>query len=386
MYRWVIVVAAAASMVFSWGTTYSFGVLLGPLAETYGHDPFALSTVFSFELLAFYAVAGLVGVAVAGRSVRVVMGGVATAMAALSLGPAVASSYLGLAAIFALQGLVLGTVYVVLAAVIPQWFDDRRGLAVGVLVAGNGVGLQTLPPVWAWAIDALGFPGAFRLLTLAAALTFAVTALVVRSPDGPDGDSGRREFGLLDVLEHLVVVPRFWWAFVGTGLLFAWYYMFSTYAVTMFADRGASRAVASILFGAVGGVSIVSRIAGGVAGDRVGHRRTLLASLVIVSLGFLLLIAGGWTAAYVAIACFGFGLGAIGTLNIPVLIDAFPELDEAAVLGAFNVSYGVFAFVAPPTAVWLIESTGGYAGALMVSGGLALLGTVTFHRGTARAE
>lgn len=384
VYRWVVVAAAAASMVFSWGTTYSFGVLIEPLAATYGHDTFTLSTVFSFELLAFYAVAGLVGVTIAGRNVRVVLAGLAVGMAGVSTGPAIASSYLGLAVVFAIQGLILGTTYVLLAAVVPQWFDDRRGLAVGVLVAGNGIGLQVLPPIWAWTIASLGFPDAFRLLTLAAAVTFGISALVVRSPPARDRDATGSGIGLLEVAHRLVLAPRFWWAFLGTGLLFAWYYMFSTYAVTLFSARGASRATASILFGAVGGVSIVSRVAGGVAGDRVGYRRTLLWSLLIVSLGFWLLIPGDWIAAYAAIACFGIGMGAIGTLNIPVLIDAFPDVDETAVLGAFNVSYGIFAFIAPPTSVWLIETTGGFDAVLALSGALALLAAFSFHRGTVR--
>lgn len=65
------------------------------------------------------------------------------------------------------QGVLLGIgtcmAYVPTMAVAPTWFDKRRGLAMGVIISGTGVGGMVWPPVLSAIIDSIGFRNALRI-------------------------------------------------------------------------------------------------------------------------------------------------------------------------------------------------------------------------------
>lgn len=65
------------------------------------------------------------------------------------------------------QGILVGIgtsmAYVTTTSVAPTWFDKRRGLAMGIIVAGTGVGGMIWPPILRAIIDSLGFRDAMRI-------------------------------------------------------------------------------------------------------------------------------------------------------------------------------------------------------------------------------
>ncbi|EAW16739.1 monocarboxylate transporter [Aspergillus fischeri NRRL 181] len=65
------------------------------------------------------------------------------------------------------QGVLLGIgtcmAYVPTLSVAPTWFDQRRGLAMGIIIAGSGVGGMVWPPALRAMITHLGFRNALRI-------------------------------------------------------------------------------------------------------------------------------------------------------------------------------------------------------------------------------
>ncbi|OJJ51732.1 hypothetical protein ASPZODRAFT_148959 [Penicilliopsis zonata CBS 506.65] len=65
------------------------------------------------------------------------------------------------------QGLLLGIgvcmAYIPAVTVSPTWFDRRRGLAMGLIIAGSALGGIVWPPVLRALIDAVGFRNALRI-------------------------------------------------------------------------------------------------------------------------------------------------------------------------------------------------------------------------------
>lgn len=65
------------------------------------------------------------------------------------------------------QGILVGIgtsmTYVTTTSVAPTWFDNRRGLAMGIIVAGTGVGGMIWPPILRAIINSLGFRDAMRI-------------------------------------------------------------------------------------------------------------------------------------------------------------------------------------------------------------------------------
>ncbi|KAG0646537.1 MFS transporter asaE [Hyphodiscus hymeniophilus] len=64
------------------------------------------------------------------------------------------------------QGILAGVgtsmSYVVMTSVAPAWYEKRRGLAMGVIMAGTGVGGMVWPPILRTLIEHVGFRNALR--------------------------------------------------------------------------------------------------------------------------------------------------------------------------------------------------------------------------------
>jgi len=151
------------------------------------------------------------------------------------------------------------------------------------------------------------------------------------------------------------------------GLAFAWYQLLAAFAVDLFAARGLGETAASTAFGAIGGVSIVSRIGGGDLGDRLGSRRAFLLSLGCATAGLALLIAPAPAVLIGSVSLVGLGLGGCATLYIPVLLTVYPPEKDTAVIGVFNVAAGLGSLLMPPLGTATIAYTDGYTVAILLT-------------------
>jgi MFS family permease len=372
---WVIAGTGAVAMVFTFGTPFSYGVFLGPFSETFGISTVVLSTVFSIMLSMFFVGSGVIGVVSARLPIRALIGGCVVMTALLTPSLYVVDSYVGLTVVFALVGMALGTMYVVLAALVPQWFDAHTGRATGIIFAGNGLGLFVLPPVWQYAIGRLGVRAAFVAVMAATTLVFLVSLLVCRRPTWSDPATAST-LGMAKWASGMLGTRRVKLLFLGVGLSMGWYMMLPVYVIDLFAVRGLTEAGASAAFGLIGGVSILSRLGSGVAADVAGFRRTYLASGLCAIGGIGLLFAPVFAAMAVSVFLMGIGLGGLATMYIPLILGTYSEESQTAVVGIFNVALGVVALVVPPTGAAIISYTGSFTGAILFSGAL-LCGAVS---------
>jgi MFS family permease len=381
---WLIVALALVSLVLVWGTIFTFTVYAGALADAFGLSSLAASSVFSVTTAAFFVAGGGVGIAVARMPLRPVVaaGGLAIALAVTIL--QVVTTYPGLVVAFGLLGTAGGTVFIVFVSVVPQWFDAYEGRAMGVTLTGNGLGVLVLPIAWVWLLARTDLRGAFAVVGGATAVVVLGASLVTRRPAGlapADAVAIDRNW-----LRSTLSDPRFVVALVGYPLVWSWYFVLSASLVDVLTAAGLTRTVAATAFGTIGGISIITRLAGGAAGDRLGHRPTLLAGVVLAALGVLaLVVTDTRPLMYATLVVFGVGLGAIATLYSPILIDRFGPGDATAIVGVFTVAEAATAFGAPIAVNLLAELTGGYAVPLLALAAVTLAGAGLFHWGTAPA-
>jgi len=368
-------------MVFTFGTPLSYGIFREPFSAAFGIEPVALSTVFSVMLFTFFIGSGVVGVLSVRLPARAVL--LAAAAATVLIAPSLylVSGYLGLLVVFAVLGLALGTQFVVVASVVPRWFEKRRGAATGLIFVGNGLGLFVLPPLWQVAIARFGVRQGFLAILGTTAVAFLAAGLLCRRPPWIEPAAATTD----EVLGWVVDIARtrqFQYLFVGIGLAFAWYQLLAAFAVDLFAARGLSETAASTAFGAIGGVSIVSRIGGGYLGDRLGSRRGFLLSLGCATAGLALLVAPAPALLVGSVGLVGLGLGGCATLYIPVLLTVYPPEKDTAVIGVFNVAAGVGSLVMPPLGTATIAYTDGYTAAIVLTVGLTLVAFALVVAGT----
>ncbi|MFA1610987.1 MFS transporter [Halobellus rubicundus] len=381
---WLIVALGLVILVLDWGFIFTFTVYSEALADAFGLSGLRVSSVFSITTATFYVAGGLIGVVIARLPLRPVVataGGVfAVAVGLLQ----VTDSYLGLVASFALVGIAGGSMFVIVVSLVPQWFDEYEGRAMGVTMIGNGLGILVLPPVWVRLLSRTDVRGALAVVGGAMALVIFAASLVYRRPPG-------RRAGTSPVdrswLRANLTDPRFLCALAGFSFLWSWYFVLSVDAVGVLTANGIARSVAVTAFGIIGGVSVVARVASGEFGDRVGMRATLVAG---VGLAALAMAALPWTgtrpATYALLILFGVGLGTVAPLFSPIIIERFGPANATAIVGLFILGQAATSFTTPVALNVLYDLSGGYAVPLVAVAGLTLLGGAMFYRGTAPTD
>ncbi|WP_394352496.1 MFS transporter [Natronorubrum aibiense] len=369
-------------MIFTFGTPLSYGIFRAPFSDTFGVSSVALSGVFAIMLFTFFIGSGLVGVFGARFRARAVLLACSLATGVIAPSLYLFDSVGGLVVVFAVLGLALGTAFVLLASVVPRWFEARRGAATGLIFVGNGLGLFVLPPIWQAALADVGVRRGFLVIISATALAFLLAGLVCRRPIWAAQSTATAD-ELLEWLARLGGTRTFQLLFVGIALSFAWYQLLAAYAVDLFAARGLTAAGASTAFGLIGGVSIISRIGSGYLADVMGSRRAFLASLVCAGAGIALLFVPTVPTLLVAICLIGLGLGGSATLYIPLLMGIYSLEKDTAIVGTFNVAIGIAALGMPPLGTASVEFTGSFTAVILLTLAATVGGFWTVAVGTA---
>src|SRR6185436_16927507 len=159
-YGWIVLLASVAIIAVGTGTIFSLAVFLRPLEEDFGWTRSLISGVAFVNWVIFGVgsfIAGVVSDRIGAR--RVVAVGAALLGVAL-----VASSQIRTAAPF----------YVPLSATATRWFAARRGLAMGIISSGMGLGILVVPPTARALITALGWRATFAAFGV---LTWGVGAV-----------------------------------------------------------------------------------------------------------------------------------------------------------------------------------------------------------------
>ena len=385
-YRWAIVVVSFFVMIFTWGTPYSFGVFYAPLEYRFGFSTLQISLLYSTMLFSLYILAGVIGMFASKLRIRLILIVGSLLVGFCAIGFWFVSSYLTVVLVFVTLGTVLGAGYVLLVGIIPMWFSSREATAMGIVFAGNGLGVQVMPTVWQRAITMYGLARAFLVINLVTAVCFLGAGIVVHRPRNPEVQMDYSSVSVVEWIYQLIGRPRFWAAFFGTGLLFAWYYLLAAQAIPFFHARGADRGTAALLYGLIGGISVPTRIVSGIIADHVGARKTIVVSTTVVGTAFFLLIGQSWTSVYLSIILFGVGLGVAAPLYLPALMEGFKVPNQTAFVGLFNFAFAAFAFSVPLVSVFIIQHTGGFDIVMLLMGGLTIGGAIIFWIGTAGLE
>ena len=162
--RWLIVVALFI-VTFGISTPLAaYGVFLPVLAETFGWSRGAIATALSMNLL----VGGVAGFAIGALADRhgprlMLVTTVALAGTAFALVGTISSLWQLYLFVSVLGGVGMSSFYLLTAATVTHWFDDRRGLALALALVGFSLGYITAGPIAAWLITRVGWRAAYAL-------------------------------------------------------------------------------------------------------------------------------------------------------------------------------------------------------------------------------
>jgi MFS family permease len=308
--RWRLLAAAMAMVGIAMGALFSLGVFLAPIQTTTGWSRTAISAV---ALLAWVALGigsflwGALSDRTGPRAV-IVVGGVL-----LGLGLVLASQVTVLwqftVVYGVLVGLAVGAFYAPLTSMVKT-FVANRGLAIGLVSAGAGLGNFAVAPLVRWLITQYDWRTAMLVLGDLAWLTTLPLALLVRGPAAPDKSTWPMgsELALVDIVRRpqfwLIALVYFACCVAHSGPIF--------HMVANATDHGVGMMTAAVVFGVAGLASIGGRVATGVIADRVGAKRTLVALLTLQAPTILLYVfVRDTTSFYVLGLVFGVAYGGV---------------------------------------------------------------------------
>ena len=376
--RWLIV---AALFIVTYGISTplaAYGVFLPVLAETFGWSRGAISSAISLNLLLGGLASFPIGALADRRGPRLVLVlTVILAGAGFALVSTVETLWQLHLFVGVLGGVGMSSFYLVAASTVTRWFEERRGMALALVLVGFSLGYISGGPLAAWLITTLRWRWAYALLGGGSGLVTVLAALTVRLPGESEtaalrrgaersagaasasGDPGIRA-GV--TLGEALVDPRQWCLNVAWLLFGAVGLMISVHIVPYARDQGISLAGASFALTAYGIGSVVGRLAAGAISDRIGTRSTMRAGCAIQALGLvvLLLVPSG-EGLLGALVALGVGFAASDTMVVKAIPDVFGVRAIGGIMGVLGVGWRFGAALGPAAAGFLHDVTGSYA-------------------------
>jgi MFS family permease len=264
---------------------------------------------------------------------------------------------------------------------VSSWFEQKRGLAMGVALTGIGFGGLVMAPVAAWLIAEIGWRLTFAVLGgIILTIVAPVVLLIVRSHPSdlgllPDGDPPQRsraavtsDSGQTDAepaygVEFAVVIRTSdFWILALCNLLSAFASLSIVgHLVAFLSDAGMEARSAAAALGLTVGASVGGRLLFGLLSDRLPKRHVTTLAFVGHALGVLLLLnfgAAGVLPAFVL--TYGVALGGAAVL-MPLLVgECFGLLAFGKILGLTMLAATLGAAVGPILTGHIFDVTGSY--------------------------
>jgi MFS family permease len=228
---------------------------------------------------------------------------------------------------------------------VSAWFDRSRGLALGVVNSGNGLGGALMPFFASFLLLHYGWRGGYLGVALLATLVplFALTVLI-RLPAGFDENRRRARMIAGDNAVPLSRIMRtsrnFWLLAIAIFSMSIATYGTLSQLMPMMTDRGVSIAVAASIMSAASISSMCSRLGVGFLLDRFFAPYVTAAIFVLVALGIWLVSSSHSVATLVCgAALLGIGLGAEGDVLTYLISRYFSLYSFGKVMGAIWLTF-----------------------------------------------
>jgi MFS family permease len=381
-YRWTIVAAGAVMGCIALGAMFSLPVLLRPIAANTGWSTTGVSAAMTIGFLAM-AVGSAAWGALSdriGARWTCLIGSILLGVG-LELG-SLAPTLLGFQLAFGLLvGLATSAIFAPIVACVTGWFVTQRSLAVSLVSAGFGVAPLTMSP---WVARLAVSHDWRQVLQIVAVLVVAVlvpVSFLVRRPpalersaasvSGTDGAGPAMPIGQLVRSPQFIVLvlTNFFCCATHSGPIIHTV----SYAVTC----GIPLITAVTIYSVEGLAGLGGRIAFGLAGDRFGARRTLIAGLVMQAFfAASYYFASSLNVFYLVAVLFGFTYGGVMPLYAVLARENFPLRMMGTVIGGTAMAGSLGMATGPVLGGWLYDSFGSYGSLYLVAWGFGIIAAV----------
>jgi MFS family permease len=377
---WTVVASVAAVNFIVMGPSIgTIGIFFTPLIKEFGWSREQVSAMATAFLLAMGLVNPCVGWLLDRIPARIPMGIGAAVSGITFLLASRMNSLAALVICYAVIGLGVGASTITPGTIVAaNWFSKQRGLAIGITIAGAGLGGCVLPPLVAHLIAVHGWRATMVYIGVpmfVVALPI-VLAIIRKRAEGEGGAEHSGAVSGVDFSQGLRSAPFWMLVLMHLGFTVAFtgaYFHMVPYLIGV----GYSSQTAAFVFGAAAAVSLPGYLILGSLADRLGAKPVLCASLILqaASMVLLLSIAGHhFRSLLTVVFVVGYGLTVgSGTALGSVL------MAEALGLRSFGSLYGIIGLIAtvgsavgPIVAGRIYDTTASYTAAFELCGALML--------------
>ncbi|MBI2454596.1 MAG: OFA family MFS transporter [candidate division NC10 bacterium] len=384
--RWWRVVGALL-MNLSLGSLYAWSIFIAPLEKEFGWTRADTSWIFTIAVFVFgisFVIAGRLQDKLGPFKISVV------GSIGLSLGFILASFTNSLAWIFftfgGIMGFGNGFGYATPIPVLSKWFPDRRGLAVGLAVAGYGGGSAILAFIGPPMLTGLGWRGTFLWLGIGFFAATMIGSFMLKNPPAgykPEGWTPAPPSAKVAATTYdyppseMVKTPQFPLMWIGYCLGTSAGLMTISQLIPFARSVGlpATAATLTLLIGAIGNAS--GRIFSGWLSDAIGRLQTLRL-MILVSAIIMPILANTSTIGviyvllFVVYYCYGTQLSVFPSTTA----DFFGTKNLGVNYGWVFTAWGVAGIVGPMIGGYMFRTYKTYTGAFYTAGILAVIALI----------
>ncbi len=391
-YGYIVAAAGFVIWALGWGTyTPCFSVFLKPLSAEFGWSRAETSLAFSLSYMVYAFLTIMMGWLTDKFGPRTVM---------MVLGSFLGLCYLLMSQVTALWqfqinyvlvgGIGISTLTVPVMVTTSRWFIKKRGVMIGIVQAGNGVGGFIFPPLAGWLILAYGWRSAYAILGIITFIGILVAGFfLIRDPKDmgqlPDGESVETvpEVKQLNPslqaagisLKEALHMKQFW---VIAGLFSCFGFCrqaFPAHLAAYVQDLGFSLTDGANVLAVAIGSSMFSRVGMGRVADIIGNRPAFIISFAATAVSLLWgLVTEDLWGLYLFAFGFGFAWGNQAVLRFALTSEVFGLASLGLVMGAMGMAEQVTAAFGSYIAGYIFDVVGNYQPVFWIGMGISLMG------------
>ena len=389
-WAWIILATCFVNLFINYSVRLGYGVVLPEMIKDLSLSRTAGGTIFNAYLFSYIILTPITGYLTDRFGARYV---ITTCTFILGVGVFLMGTVESLwtaCLFYTIVGLGSTGMWTPIITVVQRWFaPNRRGLALGILSTGYGLGFATMGVVFPWIVNQFSWRYSWYFLGTGALLMVVANGLLLRSDPASAGylPWGQKEGSLLteagkgsnskrEPLSNVFKNSTFW--LIGLSYFSIAY---SLYGITTFMVDYAQNQIgltfekASFLATIHGVCQVVGVLTVLPLSDYIGRKRTIIISnaFITICLAGILLYGSSWVMLYVLVGVLAVFYGVTWPMYGACAGDYFPKEVMGTVIGAWTPFYGLGAILVHWVSGILRDSTGGYDHAFMINTVMAAL-------------
>ncbi|RJP66768.1 MAG: MFS transporter [Candidatus Abyssobacteria bacterium SURF_17] len=397
-YGWFVVLACFLVLFSLHGVIINtFGVFFKPVSESMGWSRATFSLALAIGAIAMAFGAPFVGKMLDsfGAAKTMLVGALLCGIGMGLLGSA--TNLLQFYVLFAVVGLGLSaSTSIPVSLLIANWFERRRGIAMGMAFTGTSLGGMIMNPVNTYLVQRFGWRHSYVILAVAITVaTVPLILLIVKTrpsemhllPDGekPTTSGLKRLTG--QNLQDAIRTSTFWFIAANMFLINFMANAVGVHGIPYLTDIGHSEMTAGITVGASMGFMTLGKLGFGFGADRWGARPSFVLSCLLTAVGIGILMAGSnlWMLA-LFVFIYGFPQGGPLALTPLIAAECHGLLNFGSIYGVMTLFSILGAAIGPVVVGKIYDVTHTYQGAFLLLIAITLVSAYCIHRARFRHD